>query len=70
MFKKLINKIVGDPNVKYLDNLKPDVDAVAELEPAIERLSDQELKAKTVEFREGWMTVKFWKTSCPKRLLW
>ncbi len=52
MFKKLVNKIVGDPTVKYLDSLKPIVDEVADLESATERLTDLELKAKTAEFRE------------------
>jgi preprotein translocase subunit SecA len=52
MFKKLVTKIVGDPTQKYLDSLNPIVDEVNNLEPAIEALSDEELKAKTAEFRD------------------
>ena len=52
MFKKFVNKIVGDPTQKHLNSLQPFVDEINELELEIERLSDDELRAKTAEFKE------------------
>jgi len=52
MFKKFVNKIVGDPTKKYLDGLNSIVDQVYELEPDFEDLNDDELRAKTIEFKE------------------
>ncbi|MCB8924749.1 MAG: SEC-C domain-containing protein [Ardenticatenaceae bacterium] len=52
MFKKLVSKIVGDPNQKIIENLKPVVDKVAALEPQLEQLSVDELRAKTAELKE------------------
>ncbi len=47
----LLKKIVGDPNERALKALQPVVDEVAAIEPELEPLSDEELGAKTVEFR-------------------
>jgi preprotein translocase subunit SecA len=52
MFKKLYHKIVGDPNQKIINELKPDVEAIGRLEPALQQLSDDELRAKTQELKE------------------
>ena len=52
MFKKFVNKIIGDPTQKHLNSLQPFVDEINELEHDIERLSDDELRAKTAEFKE------------------
>ncbi|MAU01431.1 MAG: hypothetical protein CL608_30190 [Anaerolineaceae bacterium] len=52
MFKKLVAKIVGDPNQKIIDELKPIVDEVAALEPQMQQLSPEELRAKTAEFKD------------------
>ncbi len=52
MFKKLVRKIVKDPNQKHLDRLQPMVDQVKELEPSVERMTTEELRAKTEEFIE------------------
>lgn len=52
MFKNLINKIVGDPNKKIIEDLKPMVAEINALEPAMQALSDDELRAKTIELRE------------------
>ena len=48
---QLLGKIMGDPNKKDLKALQPTVDKINALEPAIKKLSDEELKAKTAEFR-------------------
>lgn len=52
MFKKFVSKIVGDPNQKIIDSLKPIVDKVADLEPQMKRLSAEEMRAKTAEFKD------------------
>ncbi|MBD3311161.1 MAG: preprotein translocase subunit SecA [Candidatus Magasanikbacteria bacterium] len=45
-------KIFGDPNKKTLKKLQPKVDEINSLEAEFEKLNEQELKAKTGEFRE------------------
>lgn len=52
MFKKLITKIVGDSNQKMLNTLRPTVDEVEALEPQMQALSDEGIRAKTAELRE------------------
>jgi preprotein translocase subunit SecA len=44
-------KITGDPNEKEIKSLHPLVDDINALEEDFARLSDEELKAKTDEFR-------------------
>lgn len=50
--KKLIEKIIGSYSSRELKRLMPIVNEIEELEPEIEKLSDDELRAKTVEFKE------------------
>ncbi|MGD9116717.1 MAG: preprotein translocase subunit SecA [Dehalococcoidia bacterium] len=45
-------KLFGDPNEKELKKLKPIVASINELEPEFEKLSDEQLRAKTGEFKE------------------
>ncbi len=52
MFQSFVYKIFGSPNDRELKKLFPIVAAVNEFEPAISALSDEQLRAKTVEFRE------------------
>ena len=47
----VLKKIVGDPNERALKELRPTVDEVNALEPEIEALGDEQLRAKTEEFR-------------------
>lgn len=49
---KLIYKIFGDPNEKYLKSLQPTVEKINQLESEIKKLSDQELRAKTDYFKK------------------
>lgn len=51
MFNYILKKIVGTQNERIVKLLKPTVDAVNAFEPAISKLSDTELRAKTDEFR-------------------
>jgi preprotein translocase subunit SecA len=48
---KLLSMLIGDPNEKELKRLQPTVGAINALEPAVQELSDDELAAKTPEFR-------------------
>ncbi len=45
-------KIFGDANQRYIKSLQPVVDRINSLEKDFEKLSDSELKEKTVEFRK------------------
>src|SRR5579864_6628927 len=49
---QLIGKMLGDPNKKEMRVIQPTIDQINALEPEMEKLSDEELAAKTEEFRE------------------
>ncbi|MEG0278527.1 MAG: preprotein translocase subunit SecA [Morganella sp. (in: enterobacteria)] len=51
MLVKLLTKIFGSRNDRTLRRLRKSVEAVSRMEPEFEKLSDDELKAKTQEFR-------------------
>jgi preprotein translocase subunit SecA len=48
----IITKLFGDANVRFLDNLRTEVAFINEKEAEISALTDEQLKAKTAEFRE------------------
>ena len=48
---KVLTKIFGDPNVKILKILKSDAEKVNQFEESIARLTDDQLKDKTQEFK-------------------
>jgi len=50
MFKSLLSKVIGDPNERELNRLRPLVEQINALEPEFEALSNEELRAKTSEF--------------------
>ena len=52
MIGSLITKIVGSKNERELKRIKPMVQRINELEVKVNPLSDDELRAKTSEFRE------------------
>ena len=52
MVGPLLTKIFGSKNERELKRLQPLVEQINRLEPEIERLSDQDLAAKTGEFRQ------------------
>jgi len=52
MFVKLITKLFGSRNDRLLKQMKKEVAKINALEPAIEALTDDELKNKTAEFKE------------------
>src|SRR6202790_5263520 len=48
----VLTKVLGDPNAREVKRHRERVAEITELEPLIEKLSPEELKAKTAEFRE------------------
>lgn len=52
MITKLLTKVIGSHNDRTLRRLRKIVKEINNYEPAFEALSDEELKAKTVEFRQ------------------
>ena len=48
----LMQKIIGDLNSKEVKKLDKIAEQVLALEPQMEKLSDDELRAKTFEFKE------------------
>src|SRR6478735_545288 len=51
MFGSLAKKIFGSVNDRRLKSFRPKVDAINALEPELEKLSDDELRARTEQFR-------------------
>ena len=47
-----LQRLLGTANERALARIQPTVNAITALEPAMQKLSDTELKAKTVAFRE------------------
>ena len=52
MIGSLLKKIVGSRNERELKRLQAYVDRINQIEPSVQKLSNDELKAKTGEFRE------------------
>ncbi len=51
MINALLGKVFGTKNEREIKRLMPNVAAISALEPAMKQLSDDELQAKTAEFR-------------------
>lgn len=51
MLIKLLTKVFGSRNDRTLRRMRKAVNVINAMEPAMEKLSDDELKAKTAEFR-------------------
>ena len=52
MINTLLGKVFGTKNERELKRLMPQVEAINALEPQMQQLSDDELRAKTDEFRQ------------------
>jgi preprotein translocase subunit SecA len=50
--QSMIKKLFGDPNAKEVAKLRKIVDVINSLEPSVQSLSDEALKAKTAEFKD------------------
>ncbi len=51
MLKGLLSKVVGDPNEREIQKLRPLVEAINALEPEMERRTDAQLRSLTDQFR-------------------
>jgi preprotein translocase subunit SecA len=51
-FDQFLTKVFGSSNQRYLKSIQPNVNQINELEPAIKKLSDEQLRARTAEFKE------------------
>jgi preprotein translocase subunit SecA len=52
LINALLGKVFGTKNEREIKRLMPNVAAISALEPAMQKLSDDELRAKTTEFRQ------------------
>jgi len=52
LINKLLGKVFGTKNERELKRLMPQVEAIGALEPQMKRLADDQLRAKTDEFRK------------------
>jgi preprotein translocase subunit SecA len=52
MIGQLLTKVIGTQNEREIKRLRPSVAEINALEPTIQPLSDDQLRAKTVEFRQ------------------
>ncbi|MBI4469400.1 MAG: preprotein translocase subunit SecA, partial [Acidobacteria bacterium] len=52
MFNRILTKIIGSANERFIKKLIPIVAAINRLEPGIQKLNDQELHGKTAMLRE------------------
>jgi preprotein translocase subunit SecA len=50
--RKFLTKVLGNPNDKIIKQLREVVEEINELEPEFEQLTNEQLRAKTDEFRE------------------
>ncbi|MBL8118280.1 MAG: preprotein translocase subunit SecA [Anaerolineae bacterium] len=51
MFKNLVKKVVGDPAERAINRYRDVVEKINALEPAMQKLTDSELRAKSDDFR-------------------
>src|ERR1044071_5575904 len=52
MLKGLYTRVVGDPNDKLIARLRPIVEKINRMADTFQALSDEQLRAKTTEFRK------------------
>src|SRR6185437_8100586 len=52
MFGALARRLFGSANDRYIKSLRPLVEQINELEPQLEQLSDEALRARTAEFKQ------------------
>src|ERR1044072_2385396 len=52
MIDKFLTKVFGSSNQRYLKTIQPIINRINELEPSVKKLSDEQLRARTVEFKE------------------
>ena len=68
MVAKLLRKVFGSRNDRQVKKYRKIVNRINNLEADFEALSDEQLGAKTIEFRERLSREPVWKTYCPRHL--
>jgi preprotein translocase subunit SecA len=51
-FDKVLTKVFGSSNERFLKSIRPAIARINELEPEVQKLSDDELRARTAAFKE------------------
>src|ERR1044072_4650995 len=51
-FDKFLTKVFGSSNQRYLKCILPIVEEINALEPAVKKLTDEQLRSRTAEFKE------------------
>ena len=51
-FDKFLTKVFGSSNQRYLKSIQPIVDQINSFEPAVKKLTDEQLRSRTAEFKE------------------
>jgi len=51
-FDKVLTKVFGSSNERFLKSIRPTIERINEFEPSIQSLSDEGLRAKTLEFKQ------------------
>jgi len=51
-FDTVLTKVFGSSNERFLKSIKPVIAEINSFEPAIQKLSDEQLRAKTAQFKE------------------
>src|ERR1700754_3620056 len=51
-FDKFLTKVFGSSNQRFLKSIKPLVDQINSLEPSVQKLSDDELRARSAACKE------------------
>ncbi len=68
MLIKMLTKVFGSSNDRTLRRMRKTVDIINKMEPDFEKLSDEELKAKTELFRERLKKASRWRVYFRKPL--
>ena len=68
MIGKIAKGVFGSANDRFIKKQYKTINKINALEPQIEKLSDEELKGKTAEFKSASMTAKRL-TNCCRKLL-
>ena len=70
MASNFLTKIFGSRNDRLLKTYRKTIERINALEAPLEKLTDEQLRAKTREFIDRWPRARRWTPSCQKRLRW
>src|SRR5260221_6019603 len=51
-FDKVLTKVFGSSNERFLKSIKPAIAEIAEFEPEIQALTDDQLRERTLKFKD------------------